>query len=108
MKPFQASPFRLTKREASILFPPTILGCAHDTIPAKSELENEGGERLPPESKPFGFCQFAGCGKDCSICPFSVWGPISSFLQLILSKPPNCLNYLKKFPVFLANKPEKR
>jgi SNF2 family DNA or RNA helicase len=87
-------------------------GCVQrNAIPAKVEIEQKDGSRLPPEkSNPANFAHLPNSERT-ALFALSQWcgGAVTSFLQLDLKQLGELLKLLYEVPCFfLANKPEKQ
>ena len=87
-------------------------GCVQrNAIPAKVEIEQKDGSRLPPEkSNPAEFAHLPDSERT-ALFALSQWcgGAVTSFLQLNLKQLGELLKLLHDIPCFfLANKPEKQ
>ena len=82
-----------------ILLPPTLAGCVQrNAIPAKIEIEDERGERIPPEKADHAsFGELSDCERS-ALFALSQWcgGKVSSFLQLDLAQTGELLKLLHK------------
>ena len=93
-----------------ILLPPTLAGCIQrNAIPAKIELEDDSGTRIPPEK-----CKVEDLGslpdaERSALFVLSQWcgGKLTSFLQLNIEQAAELLNLLDRIECFFpANSPE--
>ena len=94
-----------------ILLPPTLAGCVQrNAIPAKVELEQADGSRIPPEkTDPSAYAQLPDSQRS-ALFALSQWcgGTITSFLQLDLNQTGELLKLLHEVPCFYpANDPDK-
>jgi SNF2 family DNA or RNA helicase len=94
-----------------ILLPPTLAGCVQrNAIPAKIELEDEEGERIPPEKADHAAFGELSDSERSSLFVLSQWcgGTISSFIQLDLTQAGELLKLLHEVPCFyLVNDPDR-
>jgi len=93
-----------------ILLPPSLAGCIQrNAIPAKIELEDDSGTRIPPEK-----CETADLAdlpdaQRSALFALSQWcgGKLTSFLQLNVDQTAELLNLLDQVQCFFpANAPE--
>ncbi len=93
-----------------ILLPPTLAGCVQrNAIPAKIELEDEEGQRIPPEKADHADFGELSDSERSSLFALSQWcgGTLSSFVQLDLTQAGELLKLLHEVPCFyLVNDPE--
>ena len=93
-----------------ILLPPTLAGCVQrNAIPAKIELEDEEGQRIPPEKADHAAFGELSDSERSSLFALSQWcgGTLSSFVQLDLTQAGELLKLLHEVPCFyLVNNPE--
>ena len=94
-----------------ILLPPTLAGCVQrNAIPAKIEIEDERGERIPPEKADHAsFGELSDCERS-ALFALSQWcgGKVSSFLQLDLAQTGELLKLLHNVACFYpANEPDR-
>jgi SNF2 family DNA or RNA helicase len=93
-----------------ILLPPTLAGCVQrNAIPAKIELEDEEGQRIPPEKADQATFGELSDSERSSLFALSQWcgGTLSSFVQLDLAQAGELLKLLHEVPCFyLVNDPE--
>jgi SNF2 family DNA or RNA helicase len=91
--------------------PPTLAGCVQrNAIPAKIELENERGERIPPEKADLDSFGELSDSERSALFALSQWcgGKISSFIQLDLTQMGELLKLLHEVPCFYpANDPDR-
>lgn len=92
------------------MLPPTLAGCIQrNAIPAKIELEDDSGTRIPPEK-----CKVEDLGslpdaERSALFVLSQWcgGKITSFLQLNIDQAAELLNLLDQIECFFpANSPD--
>ena len=112
-KPYPTTPCYLrnwVRVKLRILLPPTLIGCIQrNAIPAKLELEDTSGTRIPPEK-----CQMSDLGdlpdaQRSALFALSQWcgGKLTSFLQLNIDQAAELLKLLDQVECFFpANAPE--
>ena len=88
-----------------------MAGCAQrDSVPAKIELEDSNGTRIPPEQVDISLLGNLPNAERGALFALSQWcnGKLSSFLQLDLSQTNELVKILDGIPCFYAaNQPEK-
>ena len=92
------------------MLPPTLAGCVQrNAIPAKVELENDTGDRLPPEKCNMEDLAGLPDAERSALFALSQWcgGKLSSFLQLDLMQAAELLKLLAENECFFpANLPD--
>ena len=91
------------------MLPPTMAGCAQrDSIPAKVELEDNKGVRIPPEKVDMELLADLPDSERGALFALTQWcqGKLSSFLQLDLKQTSELIKILSGIPCFYpANQP---
>lgn len=93
------------------MIPPTLAGCIQrNAIPAKIELENKTGKRLPPENCPINELGELPDAERSALFVLSQWcgGKLTSFIQLNIDQAAELIKLLDRTDCFYkANSPER-